>query len=390
MTTGDQFDLLVIGGGIHGVGVAQAAAAGGYSVLLVEQTDFAAGTSSRSSKLIHGGLRYLETQQFSLVRESLHEREWLLRAAPDLVRRQAFYLPVYRQTSRRLWYLRTGLSFYALFAGLRRHTGYRRVPPREWTRLDGLCTTDLQGVLQYWDAQTDDAALTRAVMRSAESCGAQSCCGAEFLSAEIGAEACRSRFRLGPQTQEVQSRAIVNAAGPWAATVAERMTPKPPIADVDLVQGTHLELPGRIERGCYYLEAPQDGRAVFVMPWHERTLLGTTELTHRGAPETSQPTPQEVEYLLRVFEHFFPGRPREVLDQWAGLRVLPTGGAASRRSRETQLIVDDAKHPRVLSIFGGKLTTYRATAEKVLRRLAATLPTRKPLADTRELKLHAP
>jgi glycerol-3-phosphate dehydrogenase len=389
MATGNQFDLLVIGGGIHGVGVAQAAAAGGHSVLLLEQADLAAGTSSRSSKLIHGGLRYLETWQISLVRESLREREWLLRAAPDLVRRQAFFLPVYRQTSRRGWYLRAGLSLYTVLAGLGQHTRFRSVPRREWTRLDGLCTTDLQSVLQYWDAQTDDAALTRAVMRSAESCGAQCCCGAEFLSAEIGPNECVSHFRVGQQTRQVQSRAIVNAAGPWAGTVAERIRPRAPVAEVELVQGSHLELPGRIQRGCYYLEAPQDSRAVFVMPWHDRTLLGTTELIYRGAPEKTQPTTQEVEYLIRVFGHYFPGRPRDVLEQWAGLRVLPAGGTASRRSRETQLIVDDAKRPRVLSIFGGKLTTYRATAAKVLHQLAAALPTRKPIADTRDLKLHA-
>ena len=388
MNLGNQFDVVVVGGGIHGVGVAQAAAAAAYRVLLLERGELAAGTSSRSSKLIHGGLRYLETWQLSLVRESLREREWLLRAAPDLVRRQAFFIPVYRETSRRDWYLRSGLSLYALLAGLHRYTGFHRLPRRQWTQLDGLCTTRLQSVLQYWDAQTDDAALTRAVMRSAESLGATLCCAAEFCSAEITAQGCRSHFRLGQQDHEVTSLAVVNAAGPWAREVAARITPRPPVASVELVQGSHLELPGRIERGCYYLEAPQDRRAVFVMPWHDRTLVGTTEVCFPQVPDQIEPTRQEVDYLLDAFRHYFPGRPRDVLQQWAGLRVLPADrGAASRRSRETQLPTDNPDRPRVLSIFGGKLTSYRATAQKVMRKLARTLPVRTPVADPRELKL---
>ena len=196
------------------------------------------------------------------------------------------------------------------------------------------------------------------------------------------------RFQLGQQIQEVTSQALVNAAGPWVREVAARMTPRPTMPAVELVQGTHLELPGRIEHGCYYLEAPQDRRAVFVMPWHDRTLLGTTEVPFAGDPAQVAPTSQEVAYLLDVYRHYFPGRPRDVQQQWAGLRVLPAGDAtASRRSRETQLPVDDPSQPRVVSIVGGKLTTYRSTAAKVLRLLAPTLSRRTPVADPRELPL---
>jgi glycerol-3-phosphate dehydrogenase len=384
----ERFDILVIGGGIHGVGVAQAGAAAGYSVLLLEMTSLAAGTSSRSSKLIHGGLRYLESFELGLVRESLHERELLLELAPGLVYRQQFILPVYAQTSRRPMTLRAGLSLYTLLAGFRRKTGFRSLPRRRWSQLDGLRLDGLQHVFQYWDAQTDDRRLTEAVMRSAESLGAVCCCPAEFLAAEIAADHCRSRYRWRGSDQEVESAVIVNAAGPWASAVAARIEPEPPTPAVDLIQGTHIELPGTLQHGVYYLEAPEDGRAVFVLPWRDHTLLGTTERLYVGDPAQVQATPEEIGYLMNVYGHYFPGRSRQPLDQWAGLRVLPASReTASRRSRETQLPVDDPAHPRVISVFGGKLTGYRATAEKVMHRLQATLAPRNPRADTRTLRL---
>ena len=388
MTIPERVDILVVGGGIHGVGVAQAAAAAGYSVLLLEQTGLASGTSSRSSKLIHGGLRYLETMELRLVRESLRERELLLQLAPGLVHRQRFLLPIYGNTSRRPSTIRAGLSLYTLLAGFRRQTGFRSIPRRRWAQLDGLRLEGLQHVFQYWDAQTDDRRLTEAVMQSAASLGAVCRCPAEFLAAEITPDECRSRYRWKAAECELSSAVIVNAAGPWASAVAARIAPEPPTPAVDLVQGTHLELPGPVPQGGYYLEAPEDGRAVFVLPWHDRTLLGTTERLYVGDPAQVVPTDVEVEYLLNVYRHYFPGRSRQVLDQWAGLRVLPASReAATTRSRETQLPVDNARRPRVISVFGGKLTGYRATAERVMDCLRATLAPRPPRADTRSLML---
>ncbi|MCA9189545.1 MAG: FAD-dependent oxidoreductase, partial [Planctomycetales bacterium] len=164
-------DILVVGGGIHGVGVAQAAAAAGYRAVLLEQRRLAAGTSSRSSKLIHGGLRYLESGQFRLVRESLRERELLLRLAPGLVHRQPFYIPVYPHMSRPRWKLTIGLTLYWLLGGMESELRFGSVRRQDWDELDGLTTDKLRAVLRYVDAQTDDRALTEAVMRSAESLG---------------------------------------------------------------------------------------------------------------------------------------------------------------------------------------------------------------------------
>ncbi|MCR4301236.1 MAG: FAD-dependent oxidoreductase, partial [Sulfuricaulis sp.] len=178
---GPDYDVAVIGGGIHGVGVAQAAAAAGYSVLLMEQNNLGSGTSSRSSKLIHGGLRYLESAHFGLVRESLREREILLHIAPALVQRVPFYIPVYTATRRSPWKIRAGLSLYALLGGLSPETRFESVTRSRWQDLDGIATHGLRAVFRYEDAQTDDARLTQAVMQSAQSLGAELRCPANFL-----------------------------------------------------------------------------------------------------------------------------------------------------------------------------------------------------------------
>jgi glycerol-3-phosphate dehydrogenase len=384
----DSCDVLVVGGGIHGVGVAQAAAAAGYRVVLLEQRDLAFGTSSRSSKLIHGGLRYLESAEISLVRESLRERELLIKIAPDLVHRQDFYLPVYQETSRRPWMMRVGLSAYTILAGLKSSTWYRSVPESEWGQLDGLRTDGLQHVFCYSDAQTDDAALTRAVMRSAESLGAKLIVPGELTSIEIHSGDCSVEYLHEGQVVNCRAKVVVNAAGPWANHVLSCVTPEQADFPVDNIQGTHLELPGEVTRGCYYAEMPSDGRAFFVIPWKGRTMIGTTEHAFDGDPAEVRALDEEVDYLIEGYLHYFPNRDTTVLDRWAGLRVLPKAqGAAFKRSRETQLPVDDRTSPRLLSIFGGKLTGYRATALKVMDKLAVSLPSAKRKALTSELTL---
>jgi glycerol-3-phosphate dehydrogenase len=382
------FDVVVIGGGIHGAGVAQAAACGGYSVLLLEQAGLASATSGRSSKLIHGGLRYLEGLHFTLVRESLKERALLLKLAPELVRLQAFHIPIFPETSRRPLTIRAGLSLYALLGGLRAANRFRKLRSSEWPDLDGLVTNRLQAVYRYCDAQADDAALTRAVMRSAMELGAELRCPAEFTAAEIDPRGCSVRYTVNGAIHDCTAAVLVNAAGPWINTVAARISPEPPTVSVDLVQGSHLLLEGRIEQGAYYLEAPADRRAVFVLPWKGRTLLGTTETVYRGDPAQVVPLAAEETYLLETLRHYFPRRPQQVVGRFAGLRVLPAGAnTLSARSRETRLVTDLAQRRRVLAIYGGKLTSYRATAQRAMRLLQATLPARAPVADTARLAL---
>jgi glycerol-3-phosphate dehydrogenase len=385
-----ELDVLVIGGGIHGVGVAQAAAARGHSTLVVEQSALAAGTSSRSSKLIHGGLRYLESFQLGLVHESVAERELLLCNAPSLVRLVPFIIPIYDQTSRGPRKVRAGLSLYALLGGLHAHSRFAALPREEWDSLDGLTTDGLRAVFRYFDGQTDDAALCRAVMRSALELGAELACPARFVGAELRAGGYTVAIREGDAERTLAARTVVNAAGPWVEDTRALVSPLPPGMAIELVRGTHIELSGNIERGIYYAEAPADRRAVFTMPWRGHTLVGTTEARHDGPPADVAPSAEEIEYLQATFTRHFPGRSTDVRDSWAGLRVLPAAtGAAFSRPRETHLIPDDRAFPRWLGLYGGKLTGYRATAEKVLDRLRPSLPVRPRVADTRRLSLTA-
>ena len=393
----EHYDLVIIGSGIHGVGIAQAAAAKGLSVMVLEQTGIASGSSSRSSKLIHGGLRYLESGQLSLVRECLQERAILLKLAPQLVEIKSFYIPVYPDTSRRPWRLHVGLSLYALLGGMQPEVRFSRVPSSRWQDLDGLDTKHLDAVFQYQDAQTDDAALTRAVMGSAQQMGAQLKVPATFTGARLGQNGDRDsiiEYRYNGIDETCSATVLVNAAGPWVSQVLSRVRPTPTQLGIELVQGTHITVPGTITQGIYYVEA-EDKRAVFVMPWQGNTLVGTTESVYQGDPAGVRPLPQERAYLLRTLARYFPSRSSDqtVLSEMAGLRVLPSsrseGGAVSvnTRSRETLLHLDNEGHPRVLTVYGGKLTTYRLTAERVMARLARILPVRQVIADTRYLKL---
>lgn len=380
------YDIVIVGAGIHGAGVAQAAAAAGYSALVLEQTAVAAGTSSRSSKLIHGGLRYLETGQLTLVREALAERERLLALAPGLVKRTAFYIPVYKTTARRPWTIRAGLSLYALLAGLGRHSLFAAVPRREWAALDGLETRGLKAVFRYYDAQTDDAALTRAVMRSAERLGAELACPARFVAAQRCAAGFEIRYATGGREASCLASALVNAAGPWVERVLENIAPPPARLPIELVQGTHIVVEGELGRGVYYVESPCDRRALFVMPWRGAILVGTTETPFAGDPALIQPLPREIDYLQAGFLQYFPAHRGRVLDAFAGLRVLPQDETpAFNRSRETVLHADATG--RLVTIYGGKLTTYRTAAARVLRLLRRTLPSRTARADTAHLPL---
>jgi glycerol-3-phosphate dehydrogenase len=385
-----RYDVVVIGAGIHGAGVAQAAAAAGYSVLILEQNSAAYGTSSRSSKLIHGGLRYLETFQLALVRESLRERAILLKIAPELVRLVSFFIPVYRSTTRPPWKIRAGLSLYALLGGLARDNRFESIPRRDWDGLDGLITNELRAVFRYCDGQTDDAALTRAVLHSARELGAQLECPAAFLAAVKDRDGYRIRYSRSGSTAECHSRCLINAAGPWVNNILAKITPRHPVK-IDLSQGAHIVVEGEIHRGIYYLEAPQDRRAVFAMPWHGQTLVGTTERAYVGDPAAVHPLPEEIEYLQKVFRRYFPGRSGTVRESFAGLRVLPQGKTSLfQRPRETVFVSDDPKRPRLITLCGGKLTGYRATAAKLLKLLKPVLPARRTVADTASLRLRPP
>jgi glycerol-3-phosphate dehydrogenase len=215
---------------------------------------------------------------------------------------------------------------------------------------------------------------------------------AEFFAAELKNDGVVVRYVAAGTQNEVLARVVVNAAGAWANEVADRISPALGVPAIELVQGTHIIVPGQLQQGIYYVESPRDGRAVFVMPWKGSTLVGTTETRFRGDPDRVEPHAVEKHYLLSVLKRYFPRHgglhARDLIGAFAGLRVLPAGsGHAFHRSRETALVADRDDRPRVLGIYGGKLTGWRATAGHVMKRIAPSLPARRTVADTATLKL---
>jgi glycerol-3-phosphate dehydrogenase len=325
----------------------------------------------------------------------LRERAILLKIAAELVELKPFFIPVYHDTRRRPWQLQMGLWMYKLLGGFDSATRFGRVPRADWDTLDGLKVKDLDAVIRYHDGQTDDALLTRAVVYSAQELGAELAMPADFLGATLREEGVVVRLNVGGANQEFQARVLVNAAGPWAPQVANAVAPAIYVPQVDLVQGTHIVLPVPLNCGIYYVESPTDGRAVFVMPWYGATLVGTTETPYRGDPGLVHPLPQEEEYLLNVVRHYFPHlnalTGADIARRFAGLRVLPAAAQkAFDRSRETIFTVDREARPRVLGIYGGKLTGWRAAADHVLKRVSGSLPASARLASTDQLILRRP
>ena len=382
-----HYDICVIGGGIQGCGVAQAAAAAGYSCVLIEKSGLASATSSRSSKLIHGGLRYLESGQFHLVAESIYERELLIKNAPDLVKRVAFYIPLYKHTSRKSWQVFVGLSLYALLGRLKATACFRHIPEKDWSKLDGLSEKNLQSVYQYTDGQTDDVKLTRAVMYSACELGAELVCPASFVSAQYEAKRYTVVYQKEESQEQLSCSALINAAGPWVNEVQKNITPHVKETAIELVQGAHLIIRQPAPKGVYYVESPSDRRAVFIMPWYEHTMVGTTETHYEGDPDKITATEHEIEYLRNITEYYFPRSDTEILHSFAGARVLPKGDESMfNRPRDTVYFIDP-QLPGYLALMGGKLTGYRATAEKTMKKIQIHLSEKTAVADTRDIKL---
>ncbi|MDX2464982.1 MAG: FAD-dependent oxidoreductase [Porticoccus sp.] len=393
--TESNYDVIIVGGGIQGAGVAQAVQAAGYNSMILEKSYWAAGTSSKSSKLIHGGLRYLQTGNFSLIKESLRERRLLLKNGPDLVYPNGFYIPVYKHSQYRPWKIRLALIAYWFLSGCCPDGLFKVISKKHWHQLKGLNIDGLIKVFRYQDAQTDDTKLTEAVISSAVAMGAATSCPSKLLNAQQITSGYRIEFEeSGPEHESIITtatcRILINAGGPWINQIAECISPRPNTIPISLVQGAHLVLDTKISEECFYLESPTDGRPVFVLPWHDGTLLGTTETLFEGNPEDCAITDQEKEYLMDVLNTYFPDYQGKVCGDMAGLRVLPKHEdtqAHHQLSREVQLITDCNSQPHYLGIYGGKLTGYRATAAKVVKIIEGTLHTRKPRGNTRCIPL---
>ncbi|MGH7663690.1 MAG: glycerol-3-phosphate dehydrogenase [Gemmatimonadaceae bacterium] len=369
-----DFDVLVIGGGITGAGVARDAALRGLSVALVERDDFASGTSSRSSRLIHGGLRYLEHGYLHLVFESSAERRRLLELAPHLVHPLAFTWPVYRGARAGRWKLAAGLMLYELLALWRNVRRHRRLDAEGVAeREPALRREGLTGGAVYYDAATDDARLTLANVLGAAAAGAviANHCEVRALTIENGRATGASVTNLLDGGRiDVRARVIVNAAGPWTDSIRRMEEPNAPTT-VRGTKGAHIAVPrDRVgNRDALTLLSPIDGRVMFILPAGERTIVGTTDTETGASPDEVRATTADVDYLLRSANAFFPDARLErsdVVSAWAGIRPLIAGGfgdGPSSASREHAIAHTPAG---VVAITGGKLTTYRVMAAEIV------------------------
>ena len=378
MRRGVIYDLLVIGGGINGAGIARDAAGRGLSTLLVEREDLAGATSSSSSKLIHGGLRYLEQYEFKLVREALAEREILLRVAGHLVWPARFimpHVPAHVPGGRPRWMIRTGLFLYD-------HLARRSLlPGSSAVRLDrapyssGL-RPELKHGFIYSDCRVDDARLVVANALDAQLHGARVLTRTECRSAKRHDGAWRARLSSG---EDVEARAIVNAAGPWVKKVLNERLGQPSRDLVRLVRGSHILVPKLYDGDHAFILQNDDRRVVFMIPYGDlHTLVGTTDVAQVDV-ESSQPSYEEVDYLCRAVNRYLakPVRPGDVVWRYAGVRPLYDDGTndPSAVTRDYTLRVDDdAGAAPVISVFGGKITTYRCLAEHVMDRLQPYFP----------------
>ena len=380
--TAEPVDLLVVGGGITGAGIARDAALRGFRTAVVDKGDFASGTSSHSSRLIHGGLRYLEQYEFHLVREASRERRVLLHVAPHLVHPLQFVLPSYRGARVPAWRLRAGLWLYDLLASFRNVGLHRWLGRKATLRLEpGLREKDLHGAALYFAAQTDDARLTLATMRAAAHAGALVASYASvtaLLKPDGRIRGAAVHDLLSGQEHTVRALVVVNATGPW---VDELRRLEAPDAEplLRLTRGTHVAVPRqRIgHTRAMTLTSPLDGRVMFVLPWGDLSYIGTTDTDDDTSLDEVRATGEDVVYLLRSANWFFPTArlsPRDVVATWAGLLPLlpapPRDVAPSATSREHRVVEGPGG---LLTIAGGKLTTYRLMARDVVDRVADRL-----------------
>lgn len=389
-----EFDVIVVGGGIVGAGVARDAARRGFRTALIERDDFASGTSSRSSRLVHGGVRYLEHGWFHLVFEASRERRRLLDNAPHLVRPLRFTWPVYDHQRIARWELGAGLLMYDVLALYRNVGKHRRLTKHDVIeREPRLLDRGLEGGAAYWDATTDDTRLTLANAIDAERAGASLLNHAEVtaLSHSGGRiDGVIARDQPSGMTLKVRGRVVVNATGPWTDTLRRNEDPSAGPA-VSGTKGVHILVPNaRVgNAGALTLLHPTDQRVMFTLPSGSNTIIGTTDTRATTTPDQVRASVSDVAYLLDAANHFFPAASltdRDVISAWAGIRPLIASSNTAEptaQSREHEIVVG----PRgMIGVSGGKLTTYRSMAEEIVDVVAEHLH-RREKSDTARASL---
>jgi len=386
------WDVVVIGGGATGLGIALDAAARGFRTALIEARDFASGTSSRSTKLIHGGVRYLAQGNVKLVREALSERALLLSNAPGLVRPLKFVVPCYRPLERE--FMRVGLGIYDALAG-KRGVGDTHWLSRSETiaQLPGVKTDGLMGGVAYWDAQFDDARLAIALMRTAVRIGAVAINYVEVDRLELTGGRVSATVARDTQTGErleLHAKVVFNATGVWADDL-RRLADSSAAALTTISRGSHIVLSGSFLPGTTGMMIPRtlDGRVLFAIPWHSRLMLGTTDIAVNRASWEPDASEVEIEFILDTARSYLQSPPctGDVLATFAGLRPLfsPRAAQATKAiSREHAIVIE---HQNLVTVVGGKWTTYRKMALDALAQAAAIGLLHERPCTTAEMKL---
>jgi glycerol-3-phosphate dehydrogenase len=370
-----SFDLLVIGGGIHGAAVARDTAGRGLKVMLADKGDYACATSSASSKLIHGGLRYLEHLELRLVRESLTERAQLLNNAPHLVAPIRFLLPIYRWQKRQALKLRAGLAIYDVLSFGDGLPASGRLDDDDIAQLPRLRQDDLASVLQYYDCKTDDARLTLAVLLDARVRGADILNRRAVTAIAPLADGHAIELDERGNKRRVEARFVVNASGPWVGEVDGLTSASPPPRPLRLVRGSHIviRMPEPPHAHAYTLQDEEE-RVIFVVPWlgDRFVIVGTTDVPHQGDPGGAKCSAEEQVYLLDAYNRYFanprgPATEADIVYTWSGVRALydDTEEKPSRVSRSPVLASIANGTGGFVTVYGGKLTTHRALAEQV-------------------------
>ncbi|WFL77821.1 glycerol-3-phosphate dehydrogenase [Altererythrobacter arenosus] len=368
-----DFDLLIIGGGINGAGIARDAAGRGAKVLLVEKDDLAAHTSSASTKLVHGGLRYLEHFEFRLVRESLIERERLLRIAPHIIWPLRFVLP-HDKGLRPKWMLRLGLFLYDNLGGRKLLPPTSTVDLRRYPHSEILEDRLTRG-FEYSDCWVEDARLVVLNCMDARESGADIRTRTECIALERGKDRWTARLRDRHGESEVSARIVVNAAGPWVDEVLGRAIPDKPHQNLRLVKGSHLVFPKLYEGRHAYIFQNRDNRIVFAIPYErEFTLVGTTDVLFKDDPDLVRISDEEKRYICDAINEYLKVdvTHHQAIWDYSGVRPLYEDNSANNSTvtRDYVFELDDTERaPPILSVFGGKLTTYRKLAEHALEKL---------------------
>ncbi|WP_131794708.1 glycerol-3-phosphate dehydrogenase [Fluoribacter gormanii] len=374
------FDVAIIGGGINGCGCAADAALRGLSVVLLEQDDLASKTSSSSTKLIHGGLRYLENYEFSMVKKAIIERQRLLDLAPHLVHPQALVLP-YEKHMRSAWFLRFGLFIYDHLSGKNRLPKCKMIYRKSKKGyFDSLIDKLNMGFL-FYDAVTDDARLTIVNALQAKNHGAS----IRTQSTVIHTEVVNNLWQLTIQPKtgpnyKLYAKSIINAAGPWVKSV-EELTKIPDRQKVSLIKGSHIIVPQIYEGNHAYLLQHQDRRIIFVIPYHGFSMIGTTDIPLTDKPDDASISNQEIQYLVDLVNSYFTCKisKDDIIYTWSGVRALLADENKEARtlSRDYSYIVHHKPAP-IVTIYGGKITTYRQLAEEVINQLNQCFPKISP------------